>query len=78
VGCLQRCSFMNWDDLRPGDELVEKPGNFRRHFIVLSRCQNIMLLYSFTLDELVNNDLEEIHTDDLHRLEEMYSVTRHA
>jgi hypothetical protein len=69
---------MTWDDLRPGDELVERYGSFGRHFIVLSRFGTVVLVYSFTLDQLFDNDLSEIHADDLNRLELMYHVTRHA
>jgi hypothetical protein len=45
---------------------------------VLSRFGTVVLVYSFTLDQLFDNDLSEIHADDLNRLELMYHVTRHA
>lgn len=67
-----------WNDLRPGDELVERNGDLMRHFLVLAREGNVLFLYSFQLDELLSNDIEDIHPDDLDRFDEMYMLTRHV
>ena len=58
--------------------LVEKDGTLGRHFLTLTCSDNVVLLYSFHLDELLDNNLENIHPDDLDRLSQMYELTRHA
>lgn len=69
---------MNWFDLRPGDELMEKPGSAGRHFLVLSRKDNMLILFVFHLNQVIENDLLEIHEADYDKLTKFYTVVRHA